>query len=46
MIEKYMQMLKDGYELVSIHEVINDLKNCSSRFTPKYNAKPSKSRKR
>jgi hypothetical protein len=28
MIKKYSQMLKDGFEFVSIHEVVNDLNQC------------------
>jgi len=28
MVLKYSQILKDGHEYVSIHEVINDLRQC------------------
>ena len=28
MAEKYNRMLANGYELVSIHEVLSDLRNC------------------
>jgi len=28
LIKKYLQMLEDGYELVSIQQVLEDLRNC------------------
>jgi len=37
MIDRYTELLKNGYETITIHEVLRDLKGCQRIRKPKVN---------